>query len=80
MFGRMYGFLANEGTLQSLSGWWWLGVVGWYFVHWVMYRGEVLERAAKAPAWLFAILFGAAWALSLPWVGAEYTPFIYFQF
>ena len=76
----MYGFLAGEAPLESISTWWWLGALMWYLVHWVMYKGDVLNRAAKVPAWLFAILFGVAWALSLPWVGTEYTPFIYFQF
>ncbi len=80
IFGRMYGFLPNEGPLESISLWWWLAVLAWFLVHWVMYRGEVLERAAKLPAGLFALLYGAAWALALPWVAGEYTPFIYFQF
>ena len=80
IFGRMYGFLAVEGPLESMSAWWWLGVLGWFLVHWVMYKGDVLERAAKLPTWLFALLLGAGWALVLPWVGGEYTPFIYFQF
>ena len=80
LFGRMCGFLANEGPLQSISWWWWVAALSWYGVHWVMYKGRVLHRAARIPGWLFAILLGAAWAIALPWVAEEYTPFIYFQF
>jgi D-alanyl-lipoteichoic acid acyltransferase DltB (MBOAT superfamily) len=37
-----------------------------------------LERAT--PPWAFALAYGAAWALVLPWVATGSKPFIYFQF
>ncbi len=81
IFGRMYGF--GEGAseaMKSLPQAWWLFVLGFFCVHWVMWKGEILERAARIPAWTFAVLIGLAWALALPWVAGNYTPFIYFQF
>lgn len=79
-FGRMWGYLPIEAPQHLISHWWWAAVIGWYLLHFGMYKLEVLERVSRLPGWLFAILLGAGWALAIPWVGAEYTPFIYFQF
>ncbi len=80
MFRRIYGMGANEGVLRTVDPvWWWL-LAGFTLVHLVMYRFEVLERSERLAPWKFALVYGAAWALVLPWIAGGYTPFIYFQF
>lgn len=81
LFGRMYGFGANDGGASlSISPWWALAALGFFVVHAGMYKGEILERSSKVKPALFAVLYGLGWALVLPWIAGEYTPFIYFQF
>jgi alginate O-acetyltransferase complex protein AlgI len=44
-------------------------------------EGERWRSPVEAmPDWLFALLFGAAVAVALPWAAMSYQPFIYFQF
>ncbi|MCB9914263.1 MAG: MBOAT family protein [Planctomycetes bacterium] len=81
LFGRMYGFGADAaGATLSISRWWALAALGFFVVHAFMYKLEVLERSAKVPVYVFAALYGLAWALVIPWIASDYTPFIYFQF
>ena len=35
---------------------------------------------ADCSSWAFAVVYGFAWSLALPWVAFEAEPFIYFQF
>jgi alginate O-acetyltransferase complex protein AlgI len=60
---------------------WWLLPIGFMAIQALRVRAGLDERAADRvqPA-LFALAYGAAVALVLPWAAAEYTPFIYFQF
>ena len=48
--------------------------------HWAAYRRPPLDQAARLPTWAFAVLYGFAWSLALPWVAVNLAPFIYFQF
>lgn len=55
-------------------------VAGCALVHWLARNYSPLRIAARSPAWAFALSYGLAWSLVLPWVAVELTPFIYFQF
>ena len=77
IFGGLYAGTGGEKTLDP--SWWWV-VLAFFLVHGAMYRWEVLERSSKVGTLLFAVLYGLAWALVLPWIAGGYTPFIYFQF
>jgi alginate O-acetyltransferase complex protein AlgI len=48
--------------------------------HWLASRWNPLAVAALLPLWTYAILYGVAWALALPWVSVNLAPFIYFRF
>ena len=48
--------------------------------HALIARGRLLERAAAVSPMRFAVGFGVATALVLPWVSTEPAPFLYFQF
>ncbi|MFT4540534.1 MAG: alginate O-acetyltransferase complex protein AlgI [Planctomycetota bacterium] len=81
IFGRMYGFGEDAaGATQVLSPWWWALVAGFFLIHLAMYKFKVLERVPRMPVWAFAVVLGLAWALTVPWIAGNYTPFIYFQF
>ncbi|MCB9896568.1 MAG: hypothetical protein H6825_01065 [Planctomycetes bacterium] len=55
-------------------------LAGFALVHVAMSR-RVLERAAaRLPDWGFAMAYGAAAALVLPWIATDFQPFIDFQF
>jgi alginate O-acetyltransferase complex protein AlgI len=72
--------LIDEGGGRTFDpAWGWL-FVGCAVVHWVFYRGILYERCRALPHWAFALVYGATWALILPWVAVGYRPFIYFQF
>ena len=49
-------------------------------VHALARRRALAALEARTPDWGFALLYGIAWALALPWVATGTTPFIYFQF
>ncbi len=82
MFRRFYGFggVASDVEAESIAAGWWLAALGFFIVHGLMYRFDVLERVTRLAPWKFAVLLGLGWALVLPWIAAGYTPFIYFQF
>ena len=63
-----------------MDGVWWILIGGCALAHWAFWRGQLTKRLAALPEALFAIVYGAAWALVLPWVATGETPFIYFQF
>ncbi|MFO1011235.1 MAG: MBOAT family O-acyltransferase [Planctomycetota bacterium] len=61
--------------------WRWVPFVVVLFVaHVLARRRTLLPFERKAPDWAFALAYGIAWALALPWVATGTTPFIYFQF
>ena len=72
--------LVDGGGPRNVDpAWGWFLVVG-TLVHWVFFKRFLHARFAALPDWVFAILYGGAWALALPWVATGYRPFIYFQF
>ena len=78
MFGISVGW--NGGGGGRLDGGWWIMVLGCALAHWAFWRHRLTDRMAALPKGLFAIIYGAAWALVLPWVATGDAPFIYFQF
>jgi len=64
----------------SLSALWWILIVALLAIHFALRRRDLVERSRALPDWVFALAFGVAVALTLPWVAADYQPFIYFQF
>jgi alginate O-acetyltransferase complex protein AlgI len=59
---------------------WLLAVLGFMAAQAFAFRTRPLTRLQQVPALVFAIAYGAAWALVLPWVATGHRPFIYFQF
>ena len=59
----------------------WLAVYGGaVLAHYVTYKRWLHPLLGGLPTWAWSIVYGAAWALALPWVATGYTPFIYFRF
>ncbi|MEM7306007.1 MAG: MBOAT family O-acyltransferase [Planctomycetota bacterium] len=59
----------------------WFGVyVGAGLAHWVTYKRYLHGFFGGLPTWAWSLVYGGAWALTLPWVATGYTPFIYFRF
>jgi alginate O-acetyltransferase complex protein AlgI len=67
----------GERTLGDRLVW---VLVGLWLVHWVSRRGFVGRAWARLPDGVFALAYGAAWALALRFSQVQTTPFIYFQF
>jgi alginate O-acetyltransferase complex protein AlgI len=67
-------------TTAGVDPWWWLLLASFALVHSWGYRKRVETRVAGLPAPVFALGYGAAVALVLPWAASGYQPFIYFQF
>jgi alginate O-acetyltransferase complex protein AlgI len=59
---------------------WLLAVVGFTAAQGLAYRTRPLTRLHRVPPLAFALAYGVAWALVLPWVATGHRPFIYFQF
>jgi len=77
MFAILFGLHPpGAQTPGALVPWFLLGCT---LVHWAFYRG-LFPRIERLPRWLFAVAYGFAWALVLPWVADDVAPFIYFQF
>jgi alginate O-acetyltransferase complex protein AlgI len=73
-------FGAGPAGSTSITPIWW-GVLGAFAVVHVLMSRKWLERGAdKVSPLVFAMLYGAAWAVALPCVAVNYKPFIYFQF
>jgi alginate O-acetyltransferase complex protein AlgI len=58
---------------------WWL-VLGFFAVHFAMAGGWIQSWLERRSDWAWALGLGVFLALMLPWVAADATPFIYFQF
>lgn len=70
----------DGAAVMALAPWWWVFIAALAWLHFALRRRELTERTAFLPDWAYALAFGAAVALALPWVAANYQPFIYFQF
>jgi alginate O-acetyltransferase complex protein AlgI len=76
--GGLFG-MGAPGT-QSVDPIWW-ALLGLFAVVHVFMSRHWLERAIeRMPSTVYAVLYGAAWALAFPWAAVDYKPFIYFQF
>jgi alginate O-acetyltransferase complex protein AlgI len=75
----IFWFDGPDGGRALASGWWWLflGAGAW---HVAGSRDLCKGWPERLPDWGFAVVFGAAFALVLPWAATGYKPFIYFQF
>jgi len=65
---------------ESVDPAWWLIVPLFAIGHVVAYRRGFVTWWATMRPWKFAVGYGAAVALMLPWVAPDYLAFIYFQF
>jgi alginate O-acetyltransferase complex protein AlgI len=74
------GLLGAGGPSAPLPPWAWLLVLLPLAAQWWLARTCGVERFAAMPRIRFAFAYGVAVALALPWVAADYQPFIYFQF
>jgi alginate O-acetyltransferase complex protein AlgI len=70
----------HPAVRQHLTWLWALAVPVFAVVHAATHKIRPLERLGWIPASGFALAYGAAWALVLPWVATRHEPFIYFQF
>jgi D-alanyl-lipoteichoic acid acyltransferase DltB (MBOAT superfamily) len=77
MLGIAFGLRAPGA--DAISIWWFVLLLVCLAVHWLNYRNEDRRPLARVPDWAYALGYGAAWALVVPWA-AGYKPFIYFQF
>jgi len=75
---RIFFFL-QEGGAQRLEASWLLLVLGFFAVHYALYRGWH-RRLAGLNDWAFSACVGASAALVLAFVATETKAFIYFQF
>ncbi len=78
LYSRLFSFEASGASVLGARAL--LFVVGCALVHWLARNYLPLRIAARWPSWAFALSYGLAWSLVLPWVAVELAPFIYFQF
>lgn len=55
-------------------------LVGALLVHWTWRHYELERRVAAIPPIAFGALYGAVWALALPWIRSDPAPYFYFDF
>jgi len=55
-------------------------LLGLWLVHWTSRRELVARSWGRLPDGVFALVYGASWALALRFSQVQTTPFIYFQF
>ena len=77
MLGVAFG-LHTAGPDQ-ISIWWFVFLMCCLGAHWLFYKGYD-KRVDRLSDWVYALAYGAAWAIVLPWAAQGYQPFIYFQF
>ncbi len=76
MFGFGHGAILLNGTDFV-----WVGLLlGFGLVQTAMYLKIFHRQMGALPVWAFSLIYGASFALVLPFANAGYTPFIYFQF
>ena len=77
----LYGVLFSPSLEGPLVGPGALAVVAvCAALHGCAYRRDPLALSRRVPARIYAVLYGLAWALALPWVAVNLAPFIYFRF
>jgi alginate O-acetyltransferase complex protein AlgI len=76
---RMF-FFQSAGGEETVSSWWAVFFAACALVHWGCYKGVFRRIWTSLSDWQYALAYGAAWALVLPWPPTGYRPFIYFQF
>ncbi len=73
--------LGPGGTAASaVSSAWWLVPAVFAALHVAFDRRDAAERLHRVGPWSFALGYGVAVALVLPWAASGGKPFIYFQF
>ncbi len=73
-------FSPGPSGARSLSPWWW-ALLAVFALAQIAVAGRLFEtRLRSMPDPAFALAYGAAVALALPFVATGYKPFIYFQF
>ena len=67
------------GALSVASGWWLL-LAAFGLAHVGLSLRPIEPEVVRVPGWGFAVAYGVAVAVVLPWAASQYEPFIYFQF
>ncbi|MBL8857703.1 MAG: MBOAT family protein [Planctomycetes bacterium] len=70
----------EPGGTNHLDLWWVAFFASALLVHVLANRAVLREPIERVSNATFAVVYGCAWALTLPWLASGYTPFIYFQF
>ena len=73
-------FFQSSGGEETVTPWWAVFFAGCALVHWGCYKGFFRRIWNGLSDWQYALVYGASWALVLPWPPTGYRPFIYFQF
>ena len=76
---EIFLFLEPGGPQQVDVRWAWVFLTA-AAVHFACFRGWTRRLVGAVPGWVYAVGYGAAWAVVLRWCRAGYRPFIYFQF
>ncbi len=76
----LVGIGAVKGGTDPIDPRWWLALAAFAIVHALMARDGVRRPLRSAPDPVFAVVYGVAVALAIPFAASEYVPFIYFQF
>jgi alginate O-acetyltransferase complex protein AlgI len=77
--GAMFGAAGGAPTLSLEPSWavLWLALAS---IHVLVHTERSRFDVERVPDWVFALAYGAAAALTLPWIVTTHAPFIYFQF
>jgi len=78
--GTYVAGLFRSGGAELIAPVSWILIVALLLLQLMLRRTNLAPRLAALPHPVFAVAYGAAVALTLPWVAASYEPFIYFQF
>ena len=76
---RSWWFFDSPGA-GMFPAWWWLLLGVLLVCHLIARRYDQAEWVHQLPDWLFAPLFGAAFATAIAFAARDAEPFIYFQF
>ena len=74
------GDIGEAGGEQLAGSWWWLLAVFGIGHHLAADPRWVRRWEGWLPDWLYAVAYGVAVAVLLPWAATGYQAFIYFQF
>jgi alginate O-acetyltransferase complex protein AlgI len=76
----MLGLGAGAGAEVTIAQTWWLLLPLLWVLQARFEKRRLDERTSWLPDPIFAIAYGAAFSLVLPFAAADYRPFVYFQF